>query len=109
MNLLSTNFANLAFDVLVSMMAISTIVCLIIWLTSLDRKTSATDRFSVWKLAIVVLMIAPIGTLLLPTYPLGWFANQATASNEVVSNVTSEQTAISGCLLYTSPSPRDRG
>ena len=44
MNLLSTNFANLAFDVLVSMMAISTIVCLIIWLTSLDRKTSATDR-----------------------------------------------------------------
>ena len=107
MNLLSTNFANLAFDVLVSMMAISTIVCLIIWLTSLDRKTSATDRFSVWKLAIVVLMIAPIGTLLLPTYPLGWFANQATASNEIVSNATSEQTAISGGAVDPIPANSD--
>ena len=96
MNLLSTNFANLAFDVLVSMMAISTIICLIIWLTSLDRKTSATDRFAAWKLAIVVLIIAPVGTLLLPTYPLGWFANQSAASNDVVTNAKSEQTAISG-------------
>lgn len=80
MNLISTSFANLALDVLVSMMMLSTIACLIIWLVSFRRKTSATDRFSVWQIVVLVLLIAPLGTLLLPSYPLGWFASQPLVS-----------------------------
>ena len=86
MNLVSSSFVEVAFDALVSMVVISTIACLAVLMLSLARKTSAADRCTVWNSVIVMLLLVPIGTLLFPKIPLGWFDTPSTIAEAEATN-----------------------
>ena len=101
------------------------------------RKLSAAERFSVWQIAIVGLLLLPLCCLLLPQVKLGLFSSalgqprsaESIRVDSVFPDLPSSplSTAVQessrfpshsladpkqadpkqACLLYTSPSPRD--
>ena len=92
MNLISSSFVEVAFDILVSMIVLSTIACLAVLLMSLARKTSAADRCTVWNSVIVMLLLVPVGTLLFPKIPLGWFDTPSSITAAEATNINARFT-----------------
>ena len=63
----------------------------------MQAKANIQRGFAAWMVAAI--------TLVLTVLPLGSLSEQITPSAEAQTGTTSP----SACLLYTSPSPRDRG
>ena len=68
-----------------------------------------TARMNYYFTGIIILMLTALAFCATPAYPRNEYLNNSDRCGEIDVSVEQRDSEYRPCLLYTSPSPRDRG